>query len=219
MNDMKMGMRLLRYAYGIKISVVLSIVCAAGDLLCFGLELAGISLADGYFLLAISMIPAQLIFSLNMVNLILSASVRKKLQTSIPTAMTWYMMMGTYLVIILKKLVIAFVHPDRIGQICTQLVTLALIAAVIMAFTGIMYKFYAAIFIMCMFLAGAVQLLIHDIFHWNFLGQGKISLVLAALIGFVLITAGAAMEYGISLLVYKKPVSKMAMGAALRSQL
>ena len=89
----------------------------------------------------------------------------------------------------------------------------------IMVFIGILYKYYIIILCMTIFLAFSVQFLMQDIFYWNIWGQGMFSLAWTALIGFVLITVGAAIEYGISLLVYKTPVSKMAMGAGVRSQL
>ena len=43
-NDMKLGIRLLRYGFGIKTNLVLLIVFTAADLLCFALELAGITM-------------------------------------------------------------------------------------------------------------------------------------------------------------------------------
>lgn len=217
-DDLKLGMKLLRYTYGIKMNVGLLVICIVPDVLCFGLELLGIVVGvEGYFLLVGSMVPVQLVFTLNAVNSVLSSPARKRLQTSVPAVMTWCTTEGIYVIAFLRKLIIALVHPDRMEKICTQLVMLALIAAFIMACAGILYKYYIAILLMTTVLAFLVVFMIHA--QWDFWGQGMLSLVCAALIGFVLITAGAAVEYGLSLLVYKKPVSKMSMGVQLRSQL
>lgn len=218
-NDMKRGIKLLRYAYGIKMNVMLGIGCVIIDMVCFILQLAGFRLLDGYFLLAVGLLPTQLIFTLNMADITLSSPLRKKMQISIPAVLNWYTMMGMYLIIILKKLVIVLVHPDSLERVCTQLVFLALLAAFIMACTGLLYKYYIICLLMVMVLSGAVQFILQDFVHWEFLGQNMFSLVCAALIGFVLITAAVPLEYGLSLLVYKAPVSKTSMGAALRSQL
>lgn len=218
-NDMKLGMKLIRYSYGIKGNMGVMIGCVAVDMLCFFLELIGIRFLDGYFLMVLGIIPTQLIFSLNMVNIALSSPVRKKLQISIPAVLNWSMMMGVYLIIIFKKWIITLIYPDSMERVCTQLVFLALMAAFIMACTGIIYKYYIISIVMVMFLSGSVQFVLHDVVHWRFFGQSRFSLVCAALIGFAVITAASAFEYGISLLVYKAPVSKMSMGIGLRSQL
>ena len=84
-NDMKLGIRLLRYGFGIKTNLVLLIVFTAADLLCFALELAGITMPlDGFMLLACAMIPGQILFTLNAVDIVLASPARKKLQTSVP---------------------------------------------------------------------------------------------------------------------------------------
>lgn len=217
-NDLKLGVKLLRYTYGIKMNVALVVVCGIMDLLFFGIELGiGYVWIDGYFLLAIGMVPVQLIFSLNAVNNVLSSPARKKLQTTIPAVMSWCAMEGMYVLVVLKKLILALVHPDMTGQICTRMVMLALLAVAIMAFTGILYKYFIMMVLMTCVLAGFIQFVLY--IQWNLFGQSMFSLVWAALIGFALITVGAAMQYGISLLTYKKPVSKMSVGVQLRSEL
>lgn len=219
-NDMKLGIRLLRYAYGIKINLVLLIGCVAADMLFFVLELMGILFPlDGYLLLAVGMIPVQLLFSLNAVNFVLASPARKKLQTSVPAALNGCAMLGAYLIIILKKTMTSLVYPDKIAQKAAALVYLAFLAALMTAFTGMIYKSFIAYMVMFFPLCGSIVFFMGRISEWDVFENRWISLVWGALIGIALITAGTAIQYALSVLFYRKPVSKRVLGGQLSRQL
>lgn len=219
-NDMKLGIRLLRYGYGIKTNLVLLIVCVAADVLFFALELAGITTPlDGYLLLACAMVPVQILFSLNAVDIVLASPVRKKLQTSVPAVMSLCATLAAYLIIVLKKAVIILIHPDKTAQSAVMLSFLAFLAAVIMVFTGVLYKSFPAFLVMCFSLSGFVSFFMMSLLRSDFLGEDMGALVRGALIGAVLILAGGALEYVLSILFYKKPVSKKTLGGKLSREL
>ena len=219
-NDMKMGIRLLRYGYGIKTNLVLLIVCTVVDMLCFALELAGITTPlDGYMLLACAMIPVQILFSLNAVDIVLASPVRKKLQTSVPAVMSLCVTLAAYLIIALKKAVIVLIYPDKTAQSAMHLVFLGFLAAVILAFTGVLYKSFPAFLVMCFSLSGFISFFMMSILRSDFLGEDMGSLVRGALIGVALSLAGGALEYALSVLFYKKPVSKKVLGERLSREL
>lgn len=219
-NDMKLGIRLLRYGYGIKMNLVLLIVCTAADVLFFALELAGITTPlDGYLLLACAMVPVQILFSLNAVDIVLASPVRKKLQTSVPALMSLCATLAAYLIIVLKKAVIILIHPDKTAQSAVMLSFLAFLAAVIMVFTGVLYKSFPAFLVMCFSLSGFVSFFMMSLLRSDFLGEDMGALVRGALIGAVLILAGGALEYVLSILFYKKPVSKKTLGGKLSREL
>lgn len=218
-NDMKLGIRLLRYGFGIKTNLVLLIVCTAADLLCFALELAGITTPlDGFMLLA-CVIPVQILFTLNVVDIVLTSPARKKLQTSVPAVMTLCTTLAAYLIVVLKEAVIVLIHPDKTAQSAMRLVFLGVLVAVIMAFTGVMYKSFPALLVMHFSLSGFISFFMMPILRSDFLGEDRGSLVRAARIGVVLILAGGALEYALSVLFYKKPVSKKVLGERLSREL
>lgn len=218
-NDMKLGIRLLRYGFGIKTNLVLLIVCTAADLLCFALELAGITTPlDGFMLLA-CVIPVQILFTLNVVDIVLTSPARKKLQTSVPAVMTLCTTLAAYLIVVLKEAVIVLIHPDKTAQSAMRLVFLGVLAAVIMAFTGVLYKSFPALLVMYFSLSGFISFFMMPILRSDFLGEDRGSLVRAARIGVVLILAGGALEYALSVLFYKKPVSKKVLGERLSREL
>ena len=218
-NDMKLGIRLLRYGFGIKTNLVLLIVCTAADLLCFALELAGITTPlDGFMLLA-CVIPVQILFTLNVVDIVLTSPARKKLQTSVPAVMSLCTTLAAYLIVVLKEAVIVLIHPDKTAQSAMHLVFLEVLAAVILAFTGVLYKSFPALLVMYFSLSGFNSFFMMPILRSDFLGEDMGALVRAALIGVVLILAGGALEYALSVLFYKKPVSKKVLGERLSREL
>ena len=218
-NDMKLGIMLLRYGFGIKTNLVLLIVCTAADLLCFALELAGITTPlDGFMLLA-CVIPVQILFTLNVVDIVLTSPARKKLQTSVPAVMSLCTTLAAYLIVVLKEAVIVLIYPDKTAQSAMHLVFLEVLAAVIMAFTGVLYKSFPALLVMYFSLSGFISFFMMPILRSDFLGEDRGALVRAARIGVVLILAGGALEYALSVLFYKKPVSKKVLGERLSREL
>ena len=219
-NDMKLGIRLLRYGFGIKTNLVLLIVFTAAYLLCFALELAGITMPlDGFMLLACAMIPGQILFTLNAVDIVLASPARKKLQTSVPAVMSLCTTLAAYLIVVLKEAVIVLIYPDKTAQSAMHLVFLEVLAAVILAFTGVLYKSFPALLVMYFSLSGFNSFFMMPILRSDFLGEDMGALVRAALIGVVLILAGGALEYALSVLFYKKPVSKKVLGERLSREL
>lgn len=222
MNDLKLGMRLLCYAYGMKTNLTLLVVFIAADILCFALELMGVETSftgfGGYLLFAVGMVPVQFLFSLNTAGAVLSSPLRKKLQTSIPAFMSFLGMAAAYLLFVLQKLAAALIQPNRIGQICMQIIGTALIGAVIMAFEGILYKSFIAFCAMCFAMSSYVSVYFMLFRSWNPFENKTPSLMCSILLGFAVMTAGAAIGYGILRLFYRKPVSSRYFGN-LKSEL
>ena len=164
-------------------------------------------------------IPVQILFTLNVVDIVLTSPARKKLQTSVPAVMTLCTTLAAYLIVVLKEAVIVLIHPDKTAQSAMRLVFLGVLVAVIMAFTGVMYKSFPAFFVMYFSLSGFISFFMMPILRSDFLGEDRGSLVRAARIGVVLILAGGALEYALSVLFYKKPVSKKVLGERLSREL
>jgi hypothetical protein len=57
------------------------------------------------------------------------------------------------------------------------------------------------------------------VFHWGIFENSIASLMWSVLLGFVLLIAGAIMEYEFFLLFYKKPVSKRMIGGQAMKEL
>ena len=72
---------------------------------------------------------------------------------------------------------------------------------------------------MCFSLSGFISFFMMSILRSDFLGENMGSLVRGALIGVALSLAGGALECSLSVLFYKKPVSKKVLGEKLSREL
>ena len=108
---------------------------------------------------------------------------------------------------------------DRVNKRNIMVILDFFTAAVILAFTGVLYKSFPAFLVMCFSLSGFISFFMMPILRSDFLGEDRGALVRAALIGVVLILAGGALEYALSVLFYKKPVSKKVLGEKLSREL
>ncbi len=220
-NNWKLGMRMLRYAYGIKIN------CIAGGLLLL-LEILAIVVARMewnvfpacYILLIAGMLPVQMLFSLSMAGMTQASPMKKKLQTSIPALMNFSIMAVLYLITVLVCEIMFLGRPEYRDYVYSSLIMQALSLAMIMLYMGLAYKHFilasvGLIPILCTVLSKGLtgeEML-------GFLTGKGLSLWKVIPAGLGILALGAAGEYLLSLLVYRAPMDKMAQGARLRREL
>lgn len=97
-NDWKLGMRMLRYAHGIKMNCI-----AAGLVMLLEIPAVILGRMNGngfpafYMLLVAGMLPTQALFSLSVAGMVQASPLKKKLQTKIPALMNFSIMAAIYL--------------------------------------------------------------------------------------------------------------------------
>lgn len=219
MNDLKLGMKILRYGYGLKSNCVLAVVCLAMGI---GFYLLGAAAAGSVMFLCVGMVPVQILQSLNMANLVQASPSKKRMQTSVAAVLCCAAMLALYLAVALAGGVMALGRPRLLGQVCASLIVLGLYSVIIMLFTGIVYKYFVAaslVFIPIM-VCGIQGTEMSGIFREEiFVGQGAAAFCAAAVLGALLVVLGGFIQYLTSLLCYKAPMSKMAQMAPLRKSL
>lgn len=222
-TNLKLGWKTIKYAHGFKGNIAAAVIMAG-----FGLLISAANMAmgilgglGGIFMIISAMFPAQLIYSLSMSALVQTSPAKKRMQTAVPAAITCSSMMVMYLFFVLVNVIMAAVKPEYAAQICSQLLSVSFFAFMIMLYVSVCYKYFWVSFVMFFavysfcFLGMAYESpLRSDIF-----GADAGSFLLAALIGLAVIAAGGFVEYGVSLLVYKAPMSKRAQAASLRKSL
>lgn len=110
--------------------------------------------------------------------------------------------------------------PEIRSSVCSELVLLGLVAMAMMLYLGSAYKYFVlSLLFLFPIIFISVNMGMPVELNWTVFNQGKASLILAAAIGLACIGVGAIGEYLISLLVYKRPMSKMAQAAPLRKEL
>ena len=222
MNDFRRGWKLMRYTYGIKSNCI-----QAGVFLLAGIVLM-LTEGDGYFRLmgeyfwvCIAILPAQLIYTLGVADLVKASPMRKKMQTVFPVAVSLICMTVVYLAELVICAVRFRVSPDGAGQACRSVILVAVMMAVVMVYLGVCYKYFV-VSILC--IIPAMMLLMRNtpqnpVFVQFFFRNQELSFGAAAAIGFGILIVGALAEYLLTLLLYRAPLSRMTQAAPLRKAL
>lgn len=222
MNDLKTGWKLMRHTYGIKSSCI-----QAGVFLLMGLVFAiseskgTFGFLGGYFWVCIAILPTQLIHTLSVSHLVQASPMKKKIQTIFPVAINLACMIVIYLIEIAVGGIYAWGNPQEAEGMYQSLLLLAVVMALTMAYLGACFKYFV-VPTLCLIPALIIWMQ-GGIGEWTFTrlfpGNWHISLGIASAIGFGILIAGALVEYLLTLLFYRAPLSKMAQAAPLRKAL
>ena len=213
MKSMKLGLKLLRYAWGIKTTLLSGGIFFLLGLLSFTMSVQTWYLG-GYLLMVLAVYPAQLLSSLTVSNLVQTSPWKKALQTSVPTALTAGAFALTYGGALIISLLRLNARPEMREDMVMILVLFAFEIFLIMTYCGIAYKTYVlgtALFII-VFVMGSSVIQIGAA-----LGAFRgVSVFGAACSGFAAMLLGSAVQYGLSLMLYKRALSKNAQYPGLR---
>lgn len=216
-------MKMLRYGSGlVSMMVCCGIFLVLGLLMTIGFAMLGIAGGPGdVFLIIVVMFPTQVIYTLSISNLVQSSPAKKRMQTLVPATVDCFNMMILYLVNALCKGIVMTRHPELVGTICVEMVTLAGFAAFIMLYMGVGYKYFwtsiVAGIIVYFFTHSRLDTV--NKIRFGIFDNSAGSFALALVIGLVIIVLGGLGQYGLSLLVYKAPMSKYAQSAAVRKEM
>ncbi len=225
-NDLKLGIKMMKYGHSAKLSFVAGIV-----LMVFGLVfsvmgmLVKFSFPGGYFIMMSVLLLLQLISTVNASYLVQTSPAKKKLQTSVPAVVSVTMMVAGYLLNLVTVGVASLCSSKAAGAVetaCNQLIYSAVIMGVIMLYYGACYKKFIAATIGFMVIFFIVyQPMISGELYWNFMPFADPigNFALTALMGLIIILVSGLLEYLLSLALYREPISKLALGANLRRQL
>ncbi len=218
-NNWKLGLKSLDYAYGIKSNFTLMIVFALISVLFFTIGSSiNCSIFGGYMLMCAAILPTQMVYSLSMSNMVQSSPMKKKMQTTIPAVFTCGNLVIMYLINVLIYGVMVLVHPEAALEKGSEILLLALIMMMMSAYLGIAYKYFGISVIIFFFVYCSLSIGRNFVILDQF-GTGPVYFGVMAILGLVSVVAGGFLQYLVSLLVYKAPMSKMAQAAALRKEL
>lgn len=204
MNNLKMGMKLLRYTYGTGISVGLSIVFLIVGIAIYFVMPAG-WFAGGFFLMAVGMWPLQMLFSMVVPDIVQTSPWKKALQIKVLPRVGIACMSVTNIIVFLLNLITLSQNP-RLEDTMSA----------VMLYTGI-----CAMLLLC-YMAGALKyfnlstvifLVLYLVIMWSdgffsTLINLEIPYPLAVIISFGLIWLGGALSHVMYCLLYRRPVAK-----------
>lgn len=226
-NDLKLGFKIMKYGHSAKLSIIGSIVLAVlGLVLCIISITAKISFLGGYILTLSVLLLLQLISTVNAANLVQSSPMKKRLQTSVPAFFSILMMLAAYLLNVVVVAVVVCTKPEEEVYCYTQIIYTAALMGMIMLYYGAVYKYFVAssIIFFTVFIFVYPSILSGDIneeLYWSYMPYAEPwqNFILTTVIGLAFILVCGVLQYLISLAVYKAPISKLALGARLRSQM
>lgn len=217
--QLKLLIKLIPFTYRCKLSVLgMVIVYILGIVITLvfpGEELGGLFLMMGPIWLS------QLIISLTVSDMVQASPLKKALHTHLLAAATFICSVVSYLLVIILDEICRFIYPAYTDGDCAfQRLTCCGIVVLFALYVSFCYKYFVLSSIM-LFVGVEAIVMFHSYiaFTPQHMANLNIPLPLATLLGFVVIFLGALMQYGITCLLYKKPLSKRAQYAGLRKQM
>lgn len=222
-NNFKLGMKMFRYGSGLVGMIVCScIFLVLGLLINFSYYVLGVEGGPGDVLfMVVGMYPVQILYSLSVSNYIAASPVKKRMQTSVTATVACFNMLIIYLICSLLKVIKLAGHPENIGVVCTEMVSLAGFSVIILLSLALAYKYFwtsILLGVVVYFYATITLNGVNGIWPEIF-GNSVSTYVLVLLLGLAAVVIGGFGQYGLSLLVYKAPMSKYAQSAAVRKEM
>ena len=204
LKDIKLGFKLLRYGYKLKLNVIMLVFFTI-----FGIASEifskGTSIIGGVYFMMSGMFTFQLIMSMDVSELIQSTSLKKKLQIYIPV------LASTVINLILFTVVLIQMGVADKTQIIYTLFMLDVILLITYLYTSICYKYFVLGFILFMVAFMAAFMALDNTAFMGFADTiAALGLPVIALFGYIAIFVGGALEILIGELLYKKPLSEFA---------
>ena len=213
-RDLKLGIRMMRYCYRIKMALV-----SAGVFFCLGFLFLPMPFQDmaayaaSVYWMLVGLLVTGTLVSLNITAMVQSSPKKKALQTSVPAILNACFYLMSYIMFLLTEIVIWKLRG--VEPLPGALIVYGLISLIYMVYCSYFKLFsVAVIFLLFTFLPiswGVRRMILH--------AAENMPLAAAAAIGLAEILLGAYLQYLFLLLTYRLPVSKMAIHKELKKQM
>ena len=212
MCDWKTGLKMLRYAYQLKLNLLLAILFVVIGIgcLCCGEKLI---VLGGTWLMLGLVYMMQPMFNLVFAGSVAASAKRKSLSLYAPDVMVVLAGVITYLVVAGIGWIKGYESADSL-QLKQYMLASFVMMFLLLIYMGVAYHIFIAGSIIFAILVGFGSLLSCIMIQVFSLGLGQIYVI-----GFVLIVAGIVLNCVVRRLLYRRPMSKLALGAALRKRM
>lgn len=204
-KNYKLGIRLLKYGYGLKQCVLFASLFAVIGLLLFVVNSSGF--LGPLYLGVAAIYITQLLNTLNISSLVQSSPQKKALQTSIPALVGLPVYLLVYGLTVFVEMLLLHMGRAQVQDIVGTLIFVGMMEMWMLAYCGLAYKwFYASVimfFGVVLFFSPLQYLMEEMVFP-------HVSLWGAVVIGLMEILVGSCLQYLISLLVYHRPIARAA---------
>ena len=204
-DKFKLGIKLLKYCYGIKRCALSALLFFAIGILIFPVSQQ--SFIGPFYLIVSAVFVTQLLNSLSMASLVLCSPRKKDLQTWIPTLVGLPFVLLMYGVAVLMELLLLHMGKTQVSNVVSALVITGMLTLMVLVYSGLAYKHFLVsilLFFVGFLVTAPLQYLIHKTAYLY------ISLWGAVLIGILEILLGSCLQYFVSLRVYRKSMDRTA---------
>ena len=210
LKDIKLGFKLLKYGYKLKLNIFMlaffSIFGIVSDIMSKGTSIIG-----GIYIMMCGMFTFQLIMSMDVSEFIQSTSLKKKLQIYIPVLSSTVINLVVFTFLVIERVILIQNSVADEKQLIFTLFTLDVVLLAVYLYTSICYKYFVFGFIVFMVLFMSIFTVLSGVaFVPVSNAVFKLGLPVVALLGYIVIFVGGALEILIGELLYKKPLSEFA---------
>ena len=211
MDEMKRGLKLIKYANGFKVTAVITILfCLIAIVISF-VDLQFIVIASVEIFMSIIMF-AQMEYSLLATGICASSPRKRNLETWLPDLSGLVLGIAGYLVILVIIMVNYFYASEEVKQICgAGILFSGMMGGITLVYGSLVYKNNIIAFIV--FFSGFYSLLI------CFESGMSVSLTAGVWGGFAFILVGVVAAGILRRLLYRKPLNKVAFGIRFRRKM
>lgn len=231
--ELRKAIRLTKYSLSLKMNLICMVTmlvlgllmewvfCYVNDYQANAMTVPFLPISMGtFFIICAALFPAQMVISLDVGTMVQTSPYKRKLQTLFPTVLNGVSMtIALLLVVLIRGISWVLTGKDYVWD---SLLYVGVIAAVLMVYSMFVYKFFVLSIIVLyfvMFFGGFTWGIITKTGRFSFLSKdfaANLSPVVAVLLSIGMIVIASMIHYGATRLLYKRPLSKYAFGAALQ---
>lgn len=222
-KQIKQGMKLLKYSYGVRMSVFGTVIFLVSGILLYvfpypSQSASSFSMMGCFMIVAAGMWPFQMVYSLGASHIVQTSARKKALQTAVPVLVSFCLNLFNYLVVVVLQLLPVTANSSD-AQMKNNLLITGIFIFLMSLYNGGAYKYFftSTVLMVLVCMAGGAWMGVSGVIGNSLLPfLFGLSYPAALLIGLGCIVLGAAAQYGLTLLLYKKPLSKAAQFQAIQ---
>ena len=214
-NDLKIGFKVLKYGLSYKSSMIgiilFMIIGAVVEVIQPNMPIGGVYMGIG------GVFTAQMIHSVCLSTMVHTSPNKKKMQTSIPTCVTFAIFMVSNTLMLVVRFWSSYMQGKSEAELCNGILFSAVLMMVVCLYTAGAFKAFVPATIIFLI---AFMVVYSTFTAFTFLGDGEaakaiVPLWASVILSYIVICAGCVIMYLIYTALYKKEYSKLTFQAAL----
>ena len=206
MTETLMFLKLCKYSFKYKTNMVFLlfflIIGVINEAVTQGTQYLG-----AFYIVLCSIYVFQFIMSLAMSDMIQSSGIGRRIHVDIPVKLNMVMSLVLYTLVVVFRLIMAAMHPEKAKAIAASLLMIDIMFLVLFIYTAFVYKYFLVSILTFCFTFGFVIAGFNIILQ---LPDVIITMKVAIIAGYSVILIGAALQYMICVILAKKPISQRA---------